>query len=259
MVKKSVVLTSATLTVDGSFAYMVSRLGLSDFYPLCRAIPSPFSYKEQAVLMIPTDLPAISSTALEKYAEAVADGVGRIARKIKGKMLVLFNSYELLKLTAAAMKMEERNEDFVLIAQGVQSGSAAKLTRTFQQFDHAILFGTSNFWEGVDLPGDELTIVVIVRLPFAPPDDPVMEAKSEHIRAVGGDPFYELSLPEAILRFKQGFGRLIRTEKDKGAVFVFDRRLTTASYGKYFLNSLPSLGICEDSLDRLLQKLETWL
>jgi ATP-dependent DNA helicase DinG len=87
----------------------------------------------------------------------------------------------------------------------------------------------------------------------------VIEAKSEHIRAVGGDPFYELSLPEAILRFKQGFGRLIRTEKDKGAVFVFDRRLTTASYGKYFLNSLPPLDICEDSLDRLLQKLETWL
>jgi ATP-dependent DNA helicase DinG len=259
MVKKSVVLTSATLTIGDSFSYIVSRLGLSDFYPLCRAIPSPFSYKEQAMVMIPTDLPSISSTALETYAEAVADGVGKIARQIKGKMLVLFTSYELLKLTAAAMKMEERNEDFVLIAQGVQSGSAAKLTRTFQQFDHAILFGTSNFWEGVDLPGDELTIVVIVRLPFAPPDDPVMEAKSEHVRAKGGDPFYELSLPEAVLRFKQGFGRLIRTEKDKGALFVLDRRLTTASYGKYFLNSLPSVHVCEDSLDRLLQKLKAWL
>jgi ATP-dependent DNA helicase DinG len=259
MPKKSIVLTSATLTMNGSFAYIISRLGLSDFYPICQTIPSPFSYKEQAMLMIPSDFPPISSVSLEEYAAVVAEGVSQIAERIKGKMLVLFTSYELLKLTAAAMKMEERNEDYVLIAQGVQSGSATKLTRAFQQFDQAILFGTSNFWEGVDLPGDELSVVVIVRLPFAPPDDPLIEAKSEYIRAKGGNPFYELSLPEAVLRFKQGFGRLIRTKKDKGAIFVFDRRLTSASYGKYFLNSLPSLTICEASLDQLLQKLEKWL
>lgn len=259
MPKKSVVLTSATLTMNGSFAYIISRLGLSDFYPICQTIPSPFSYKEQAMLMIPSDFPSISSVSLEEYASAVAEGVAQIAERIKGKMLVLFTSYELLRLTAAAMNMDERSGEYVLIAQGVQSGSAAKLTRAFQQFEQAILFGTSNFWEGVDLPGDELSVVVIVRLPFAPPDDPVIAAKSEHIRAKGGNPFYELSLPEAVLRFKQGFGRLIRTKKDKGAVFVLDRRLTSASYGKYFLNSLPPLTVYEQSLDQLLQKLEKWL
>lgn len=209
--------------------------------------------------MVPSDFPSISSVSLEEYASAVADGVTQIAERIKGKMLVLFTSYELLRLTAAAMNMDERSGEHVLIAQGIQSGSAAKLTRVFQQFEQAILFGTSNFWEGVDLPGDELSVVVIVRLPFAPPDDPVISAKSEHIRAKGGNPFYELSLPEAVLRFKQGFGRLIRTKKDKGAVFVLDRRLTSASYGKYFLNSLPPLHVYEQSLDQLLQKLENWL
>ncbi|GCD82122.1 ATP-dependent helicase DinG [Parageobacillus thermoglucosidasius] len=259
MRKKSVVLTSATLTMNGSFSYIISRLGLSDFYPVCQTIPSPFSFKDQAILMVPSDFPSISSVSLEEYASAVADGVTQIAERIKGKMLVLFTSYELLRLTAAAMNMDERSGEHVLIAQGIQSGSAAKLTRVFQQFEQAILFGTSNFWEGVDLPGDELSVVVIVRLPFAPPDDPVISAKSEHIRAKGGNPFYELSLPEAVLRFKQGFGRLIRTKKDRGAVFVLDRRLTSASYGKYFLNSLPPLHVYEQSLDQLLQKLENWL
>jgi ATP-dependent DNA helicase DinG len=178
-----------------------------------------------------------------------------IAERLKGKMLVLFTSYELLRMTASIVKEKNKDEKVVLLAQGVQSGSAAKLTKTFQQFDQAMLFGTSNFWEGVDLHGEQLSFVVIVRLPFAPPDDPVMEAKSEHIRAKGGNPFYDLSLPQAVIRFKQGFGRLIRSKKDEGVMFVFDRRLTTTSYGKYFLASLPPMPIYEEPLEQLLQKL----
>lgn len=118
-----------------------------------------------------------------------------------------------------------------------------------------MLFGTSSFWEGVDLPGDALSFVVIVRLPFAPPDDPVMEAKSDYIRAKGGNPFYDLSLPQAVIRFKQGFGRLIRTKEDRGVLFVLDRRLLTASYGKYFLASLPGVPVYDEPLEQLLQKI----
>ncbi|TLS33418.1 ATP-dependent DNA helicase DinG [Geobacillus thermoleovorans] len=259
MKKRSVVLTSATLTVRGRFTYMAARLGLEDFYPLCRSFPSPFRYEEQAALFVPADMPLVSAVPLEDYAEAVAASVLAIARRLERRVLVLFPSYELLKLTVDALKTEEEGEPFVLIAQGVQSGSLAKLLRTFLQFEHAVLFGTSSFWEGVDLPGSALDVLVIARLPFAPPDDPVMEAKSERIRLGGGDPFSELALPEAVLRFKQGFGRLIRTEDDKGAVFVLDRRLMSSPYGADFLASLPPLSVHEGALSELLDEAETWL
>ncbi|WP_304413651.1 helicase C-terminal domain-containing protein, partial [Geobacillus sp. ZGt-1] len=259
MKKRSVVLTSATLTVRGRFTYMAARLGLEDFYPLCRSFPSPFRYEEQAALFVPADMPLVSAVPLEDYAEAVAASVLAIARRLGRRVLVLFPSYELLKLTVDALKTEEEGEPFVLIAQGVQSGSLAKLLRTFLQFEHAVLFGTSSFWEGVDLPGSALDVLVIARLPFAPPDDPVMEAKSERIRLGGGDPFSELALPEAVLRFKQGFGRLIRTEDDKGAVFVLDRRLMSSPYGADFLASLPPLSVHEGALSELLDEAETWL
>ncbi|BBW95855.1 ATP-dependent DNA helicase DinG [Geobacillus sp. FSL W8-0032] len=259
MNKRSVILTSATLTVRGQFSYMAARLGLEEFYPLCRSFPAPFRYEEQAALFVPTDLPLVSAVPLERYAEAAAAAIVAIARRLGRRMLVLFPSYELLKLTAEALKAEEGNEPFVLIAQGVQSGSPTKLLRTFLQFDQAVLLGTSSFWEGVDLPGPALAALVIARLPFASPEDPVAAAKSERIRAAGGDPFARLSLPEAVLRFRQGFGRLIRTERDKGAVFVLDRRLLTASYGADFLASLPPLPVHEGPLAALLEAAEDWL
>ncbi|MGX1981950.1 ATP-dependent DNA helicase DinG [Thermolongibacillus altinsuensis] len=257
--KKSVILTSATLTMNGSFAYIISRLGLEDFYPMAHIIPSPFRYEEQALLMVPSDLPSLTVASLEEYAEAVARQLLQIAYHTKGRMLVLFTSYELLKLTHSFAKQLNDDEAFVLMAQGVSGGNAAKLTRNFQQFEQAILFGTSSFWEGIDIPGDDLSCLVIVRLPFAPPDDPVIEAKSEHIRAKGGNPFYDLALPQAVLRFKQGFGRLIRTKSDRGVMFVFDRRMMTASYGKYFLQSLPPIRVYEEPLDQLLPRLDQWL
>lgn len=253
--KKSVVLTSATLSMNGSFSYLISRLGLEDFYPICRVIPSPFPYAEQVKVMVPSDLPSVSAVPLEEYAEAVASHLLTIAKHLNGKILVLFTSYELLRLTAAIVKERNDDETFVLLAQGGQGGSAAKVTKAFQQFEKAMLFGTSSFWEGIDFPGEALSVVVIVRLPFAPPDDPVVAAKSDYIRAKGGNPFYELSLPQAVIRFKQGFGRLIRTKDDRGVLFVFDRRLVTASYGSYFLASLPTVPVYDEPLEQLLQKM----
>ncbi|OQM45188.1 ATP-dependent helicase DinG [Anoxybacillus sp. UARK-01] len=254
--KKSVILTSATLTTDHSFAYAISQLGLEDFYPICRMIPSPFDYKRQAKIMIPSDLPSIVDVSLPEYAHAVAEQLLEIEKQVKEKILVLFTSYELLRMTAAIVKEKNEDETLVLLAQGIQGGNAAKLTKAFLQFDRAILFGTSSFWEGIDLPREQLSFIVMVRLPFAPPDDPVIEAKSERIRAKGGRPFYDLSLPQAIIRFKQGFGRLIRTATDSGVLFVLDRRLTTASYGKYFVGSLPPVSIYEAPLEQLLQSLK---
>ncbi|KAF6509726.1 DinG family ATP-dependent helicase YoaA [Geobacillus stearothermophilus] len=259
MKKRSVILTSATLTVRGRFAYMTRRLGLDEFYPLCRSFPAPFRYEEQAALFVPADMPLASAVSVETYAEAAAAAITAVARRVGRRLLVLFPSYELLKMTVEALKNDEADEPFVLIAQGVQSGSPAKLIRTFLQFERAVLFGTSGFWEGVDLPGDALDALIIARLPFAPPDDPVMEAKSERIRARGGDPFYELSLPEAVLRLKQGVGRLIRTERDKGVVFVLDRRLTNAPYRADFLASLPPLPVHEGGLLELLDAADAWL
>ncbi len=257
--KRSVILTSATLTTNNRFSFMIARLGLDDFYPLTRIIPSPFSYEKQAALMVPNDVPTFPSITVEQYAEHAAQQIIRIAEHAKGRMLVLFTSYELLKQTYTFAKQLNDEQSFVLLAQGVSGGNAAKLTRHFQQFEQAILFGTSGFWEGVDLPGNEVTCVVIVRLPFAPPDDPVTEAKSDYIRAKGGNPFYDLSLPQAILRFKQGFGRLIRTKEDRGIIFVLDQRLLTASYSKYFLQSLPHIRIYHAPLTELLQHVNEWL
>ncbi|SFA50034.1 ATP-dependent DNA helicase DinG [Anoxybacillus pushchinoensis] len=256
--KRSVVLTSATLTTNNCFSFIIERLGLHDFYPFTRIIPSPFSYEKQAMLMVPNDLPMFPTATVEQYAEQAAQQIICIAERIKGRMLVLFTSYELLKQTYAFAKQNDE-QSFVLLAQGVSGSNAAKLTRHFQQFEQAVLFGTSSFWEGVDFPGDEVTCVVIVRLPFAPPDDPVVAAKSDYIRAKGGNPFYDLSLPQAILRFKQGFGRLIRTKEDRGIVFVLDQRLFTASYSKYFLQSLPPIRVYHAPLAELLQHVDEWL
>jgi ATP-dependent DNA helicase DinG len=150
-------------------------------------------------------------------------------------------------------------EEFVLIAQGVDSGSRARLTKNFQRFDNAILFGTNSFWEGIDIPGDDLSCLVIIRLPFTPPDQPVMAAKSEKLKTEGGNPFYDLSLPQAIIRFKQGFGRLVRSSRDKGAVFVFDRRMIETRYGKSFIQSLPKLPVSIKPVDDLVDELRDWM
>ncbi|ADU30169.1 ATP-dependent DNA helicase DinG [Evansella cellulosilytica] len=248
--KDSVILTSATLTVNNKFNYMIRRLGLSDFYVKTKHIDSPFHWDKQVKLMVPTDMPLIQDAGEKAYAEATVMQIYRIAEITKGKMLVLFTSYDMLKNCYNYLK-EMLDDEYAIIAQGVHSGNRTKLTKNFQQFNQAILLGTSSFWEGVDIPGSDLSIIVIVRLPFTPPDDPVFQAKSTEMKREGLNPFMKLALPQAILRFKQGFGRLVRTTHDRGAVIVLDRRITNTKYGKLFIKSLPEIPLVEKSLDEL--------
>lgn len=256
--KKSVVVTSATLSVNHSFSFIKRELGLQQVL-FEKHIRSPFSYKSQVKLVVPDDLPDIKSVSDDDYVAAISEHIISIAEATMGRMLILFTSNEMLKKTYNLIKESGLLEDFVLIAQGITAGSRTRLTRNFKRFDKAILFGTSSFWEGVDIPGEDLSCLIIVRLPFSPPDEPLTAAKCALIKENGGNPFSELSLPEAILRFKQGFGRLIRTSDDRGLIFVFDRRLVTTKYGNAFLRSVADVPVEEKSITDIVDLIHHWL
>lgn len=256
--KRSVVVTSATLSVNQSFDFIKKELGIKA--PLLeKQIPSPFSYERQVKLVVPDDLPDIKSVSNDEYVAAITEHIISIAEATKGRMLILFTSHEMLKKTYDLIKESGLLEEYVLIAQGITAGSRTRLTRNFKRFDKAILFGTSSFWEGVDIPGEDLSCLIIVRLPFSPPDEPLTAAKCALIKENGGNPFSELSLPEAILRFKQGFGRLIRTSSDRGMIFIFDRRLLTTSYGQAFLKSIPPVKVKKGSINEIVEFIYDWL
>ncbi|WP_214740300.1 MULTISPECIES: ATP-dependent DNA helicase DinG [unclassified Exiguobacterium] len=256
--KRPTILTSATMTVSGKFSFMERRLGLEG-EPVRRVVlPSPFNFREQAKLFVPSDFPLINDVPLPQFVDQTAQSIVQIANVTKGRMLVLFTSNELLRLTYEQVK-DHLDPSYTLLAQGVSGGSRSRLTKQFKRMEQSILFGTASFWEGVDIPGEALTCLVIVRLPFAPPDQPIMQARSEKIESLGKSPFFELSLPQAVIRFKQGVGRLIRSKGDYGAIFVFDRRVETTRYGKQFINSLPKVDRIEGTLETSLSELELFL
>ncbi|WP_020059574.1 ATP-dependent DNA helicase DinG [Bacillus sp. 123MFChir2] len=254
--KRSVIFTSATLTVNDTFDYIEEELGLEDFTPNTVTIPSPFLYEEKVKLMVSTDVPHIKHVSEKEYVRAVSKHIRKIAKATNGRMLILFTSYEMLKEVYGVLKKEDELEEFLLLTQSVHNRSRTRMIRKFQEFEKAILLGTSSFWEGIDIPGEALSCLVIVRLPFTSPHQPMMQAKGERLKEKGEDPFTQLALPQAILRFKQGFGRLIRTTADTGTVFVLDRRLTTSFYGRRFLQSLPSVPLYEGPLDDLIKKIK---
>lgn len=257
--KKSVIFTSATLTVKNSFRFILKELGLQLTDCRLERIPSPFRYEEQVRLIIPNDLPEVNAVPQAEYVAAITEHIISIAEATKGRMLILFTSHEMLRQTHELIKESGLLQDYVIIAQGITSGSRSRLTRNFRQFDKAILLGTSSFWEGVDIPGEDLSCLIIVRLPFSHPKEPFTEAKCELITQDGGNPFSEYSLPEAIIRFKQGFGRLIRTNTDRGIVFVFDRRITTTAYGRAFLQSIPYVPVRQTNINEAVEFIRSWL
>jgi ATP-dependent DNA helicase DinG len=260
--KETVVLTSATLSVNGRFDYVINQLGLRESSNKdslsTLTVTSPFELAEQAMLCVPTDVPELAKLNSESAAAWLCDSLYQLAKICKGRMLVLFTSHAMLRATAEQLRGPLESLQLKLFAQGVD-GSRTHLLRAFKNEPDSVLFGAQSFWEGIDLPGDELTTLVIVRLPFTPPNHPVTEARHERFKRAGRNPFMEQSLPEAVVRFRQGFGRLIRTSHDRGVVVVYDKRLITARYGGTFVRSLCGVKPVVGQEKEILQKIHGFL
>lgn len=237
---KSVILTSATLSAGGEegFSHIAGRLGLRE--PETLQLGSPFRYSEQARLVIDSTLP--DPREGDAFEDALPDAVLRHVHRTRGHAFVLFTSYQSLDRCHSACVNALRSEDYTVLKQG-DGLPRGRMLEEFRRAPSAVLFGTDSFWEGVDVPGDALQNVIITRLPFAVPTHPLQEARTQAIKDRGGDAFGEYSLPQAILKFKQGFGRLIRTQTDTGIVVVLDKRLVKMRYGKQFLAALPPLPV----------------
>ena len=248
--KTAVILTSATLTTTGEFDYMRGRLAAEDAYEL--ALGSPFDYETASLVYLINDIPEPS----DRYGHqrAVEQGLISLCRATGGRALVLFTSYSQMEQTSLAIAPALAKDDITVLEQK-RGTSRHSLLETFRTTDRTVLLGTSSFWEGVDVPGEALSVLAIVKLPFGVPSDPIIAARSETFE----DPFSQYSLPEAILRFRQGFGRLIRTQYDRGIVAVFDRRLLTKRYGRLFIESLPDSEVRSGPLAELPRTAVQWL
>jgi ATP-dependent DNA helicase DinG len=227
-------MTSATLSVNGSLSYFESRVGALNARELL--LDSPFDHARQMTLSVARDIPEPEA---EGYADELPGWILRSIDRTHGRALVLFTSVATMRATAAALVDEIARRNLKLMVQGVD-GQRHQLLEEFKRDVDSVLFGLDSFWMGVDVPGEALEHVVITRLPFAVPNHPLIEARLEGIAARGGNAFMEYTLPEAILKFKQGAGRLIRTRDDRGYVTILDSRIMKKSYGKAFISSLPS-------------------
>ncbi len=233
---RATILTSATLTVAGSFEYVKRRLGADDANQL--RVPSEFDFTEQAILYLPKQMPAPKSP---EYGEAVAREVLDLLLRTEGRAFVLFTSYAMLRSVRDCVELAL---PYPLIVQGTAPRSA--LLAQFRATPNAVLFATSSFWQGVDVVGEQLSCVIIDKLPFASPGDPITAARIEAITAEGGDAFQEYQVPLAILAMLQGLGRLIRHRSDRGVLAVLDPRLRTMGYGRRFLDSFPPAPVTQN-------------
>ena len=238
---RSVIMTSATLSTEQTFDHIVERTGFKDARELL--LGSPFDYPSAAALCLPNDMPEPRSWA---YQDALEDAVKDAAIAAEGRTMALFTSYGALRNTASSIKDDLKTRGIEVLQQGAD-GPPAQVVRRFMQNPKAVLLGTASFWEGVDLPGDTLSVLIVARLPFTVPSDPVFQARSE----LYDNAFMQYAVPQAILRLRQGFGRLIRTKTDRGAVIILDRRVTASRYGSAFLRSLPPARRVDCSLYQL--------
>ena len=248
--RRSVVFTSATLAVGGSFDYFSSRVGLGpEIEELI--LPSPFDFYDQALVCLPTDMPLPED---ERFDGAVEDVIAAVAARVGGRTLVLFTSHRQLRDVHMALKQRVDLDEVLILAQGVD-GQRRQLLKTFEEAERPLLLGTSSFWEGIDVPGEQLSCVIIVRLPFPVPADPIFAARAEQVR----DSFTQLALPQAALRLKQGFGRLIRRTTDRGAVVILDNRILGRDYGKTFLEILPPASRYVGPTRQVADRVAAWL
>lgn len=238
----TVIMTSATLTVGGAFDYFRARVGLGgvdkDKVDQC-ILPSPFDYGRQAFVAAPK---GIAEPGSGGYEDMLAELVGRAVAISRGSAFVLFTSYKLLERLYARLAPGLEDGGLAALKQGTDNRTA--LLNRFRREKGSVLFATDSFWEGVDVRGEALQCVVLTRLPFRVPDEPIQQARVEAIELAGGDPFLEYSVPQAVIKFRQGFGRLIRHRDDTGAVLILDSRVHSRRYGKLFLDSLPATSIC---------------
>jgi ATP-dependent DNA helicase DinG len=232
----SVVCTSATLAMGGEIAPFATRIGADDARAV--AVKSPFDYERHMRVFVAADVPLPSPQEARLAIEVLTDYVRFCTERVSGGSLVLFTSYTDMRAVAAALEPVYREAGRPFLMQGAEL-SRTELANRMREAGNAILFGTDSFWTGVDVPGEALAQVVITRLPFDPPTHPITEAKCEHIRDRGGNPFGELTLPDALIKFRQGVGRLIRTARDRGVITILDSRVLAKTYGRMFLDCLP--------------------
>lgn len=250
---RSLIMTSATLTVAGAFGYFHARVGLDRVEPsrlVELTLDSPFDYQQQALVAVPTDLPEPGRPG---FAEAVRDAVEKALLCSQGRSFVLFTSYALLHQVHAELAPILEAQRLHCLRQGQENRH--QLLKRFAEDETSILFGTDSFWEGVDVPGRSLEQVIIVRLPFRVPTEPVLEARAQAIAQRGGDPFMEYTVPQAVIRFKQGFGRLIRHRNDRGVVLILDTRVVNKGYGRMFLRSLPNARVVRGRSDEVFTEI----
>ncbi|MGB9668929.1 MAG: ATP-dependent DNA helicase, partial [Anaerolineales bacterium] len=248
--KTSVVLTSATLTTANDFQYIRQRLQAEDAQEL--AVGSPFDYETSTLLCLASDIPEPADRYA--YQREIEKSVIQICKASQGRALVLFTSYDQLRRTSQAITPPLSLEDIIVYEQG-EGASAHALLDNFRTSERAVLLGTRAFWEGVDVPGEALSVLIITKLPFDVPTDPIIAARAETF----DDPFNQYSLPEAILKFRQGFGRLIRSKQDRGAVVILDKRIQSKRYGKLFLDSLPICTTQVAPLSAIPRAVQKWL
>lgn len=248
--KNTTILTSATLCVDKSFAHIKARLGIGDWADELR-VGSPFDFAQAALLCVPTDLPEPGQPGYQKAVESL---LVELLRATQGRALVLFTSLAQLNSTYRAITRPLEEDEIIVLAQNLD-GSRRQVLETFKTQARTVLLGTRSFWEGVDVVGEALSCLVITRLPFSVPSDPIFAARSETF----DDPFNQYAVPEAVLRFRQGFGRLIRSKTDRGVVVLLDRRILSKSYGRVFLESLPPVSKYQGSAQELPAVAARWI
>ncbi|MFW5691944.1 MAG: helicase C-terminal domain-containing protein [Chloroflexota bacterium] len=248
--KRSVILTSATLRAQDDFRFIKDRLYAEGVEAV--DVGSPFNYQDASLLFVPTDIPEPSDR--KGYQRTIERCIIELADALNGRVMALFTSYTQLRQTAQAITPRLALGNITVYDQS-DGTSRQSLLDGFKTTDRAVLLGTRSFWEGVDIPGESLSALIITRLPFAVPSDPVFAARAETYN----DPFMQYNLPDAVLRFRQGFGRLIRSSTDRGIVVILDARVTTRSYGSQFIEALPDCTIAQGTMDDLPQHARDWL
>ena len=245
----SVVITSATLSTDGGFDHIKQRLGIDPEHELL--LGSPFPYEDLATVVIPSDIPDPRDPY---YEEKVAENIYNAAMAAGGRTMALFTSYSSLRSVFRLLKEQYSDDHLDILAQGM-SGTPRQLIERIKRHPETVILGTSSFWEGIDVRGDSLQVLIITRLPFEVPTDPVYSARSERY----ANPFMEYALPNAIIRFRQGFGRLVRSNQDRGTVFVLDSRVVNSRYGHRFIKALPEMEIKRPESGEVGKVVSRWL